>query len=48
MAEIMEQYGSVLLQIAGGAGMMALIWRLFAPDGALYNVLLAFMQSICG
>ena len=48
MEEIMEQYGSALLQMAGGAGMFALISQVCRQGGILYEALMTYMQGICG
>lgn len=48
MEHIMEQYGSVLLQLAGGAGMLALFGAIFRPGGMLAVILQQYMSGICG
>ena len=48
MEHIMEQYGSVLLQLAGGAGMLIFVGNMLKPGGVLYLVQQSYLNGICG
>ncbi|MFR4350664.1 MAG: hypothetical protein ACLT3H_03230 [Roseburia sp.] len=48
MEDIMEQYGSSLLQMIGGVGVLFLFLQMLCRDGVLYIVLLEYMAGICG
>lgn len=48
MEDIIEAYGSGLLQILGGVCAMALFAGLFADGGELLNIVQQYMVGICG
>lgn len=48
MEEIIEQYGTGLLQMLGGIGTLALVAALLQPGGLLQRILLQYMDRICG
>lgn len=48
MKEIMEQYGTGLLQIFGGMGALLLLRELVQPQGVIYVLLMQYMNGICG
>ena len=48
MEEVMEQYGTGLLQMLGGLGVMALFWNMLQPGGAVQMLVQQYMNGICG
>lgn len=48
MEDIIEAYGSGLLQIAGGVCAMALFAGLFADNGVILEIVQQYMVGICG
>lgn len=48
MEDIMETYGECLLQMAGGAGALALYVALLQQGSVLCDILQQYMMGICG
>lgn len=48
MEEIIEHYGSGLLQMLGGVAALTLWVKLFCEDGIFKQVCLQYMSGICG
>lgn len=48
MEDIIEAYGSGLLQILGGVCAMALFAGLFADGGVILEIVQQYMTGICG
>ncbi len=48
MEEIIEHYGEGLLQLIGGAGMLALARGLLMPQGVWHLWIEAYLQGIAG
>ncbi len=48
MKEIMEHYGSSLLQLAGGLAVFFIWMKLCQDGGALRQICLQYLYTICG
>lgn len=48
MNDIMEHYGSGLLAVLGGAAALAMYFASIKSGGVIYDIVLAYMKSICG
>lgn len=48
MEDIIESYGSGLLQILGGLCAMTVWLQLFAPNGMLRQFFMMYLMGICG
>lgn len=48
MEQIIEVYGSCILQMLGGVGALAIYRAFFVVDGVMYQILQQYMVSICG
>ena len=48
METIMEHYGVSLLQLLGGAGVLAIIWLLLQPGDSVYLWIEQYLYGIAG
>lgn len=48
MKEIMEHYGSSLLQLAGALAVFSIWMKLFQDGGGLRQICLQYLHTICG
>ena len=47
MRHIFEEYGDVIMQVLGGAGILALLWELLSADGSLRAIIIEFLKGAC-
>ena len=45
MRHIFEEYGDVIMQIIGGAGVLALLVDLIRPEGTLHAIIVRILES---
>lgn len=48
MEEIFAEYGTALLGVAAGSGLIAILWQLVYGGNTMGSFLVQFMQGICG
>ncbi len=48
MEEIIAEYGTALLGVIAGSGMIAILWQLVYGGNTMGAFLVQFMQGICG
>lgn len=47
MKQIFEEYGEILLQVIGGAGVLWLLYDLLSADGALHGLITRVLSGGC-